>query len=183
MTIDLDPVRAPDAYRQSLLAALGDDDPAAVQADTPRLLRALVAEAGDLLRVAAEPGEWSALECLAHIVDGELVMAGRVRWIVAEDEPDIVGYDQDLWVSGLRQVDEDPETLLAVFEAIRRWNLELWARSTPVERVRIGVHRERGPESYELTFRLAAGHDRVHLAQARHALEAARAASGAVTPV
>jgi hypothetical protein len=179
MAIDLDPVRAPDAYRESLLAALGEDDPAVVQAATPGLLRSLVGEAGDFVRVTPSAGEWSALECLAHIVDGELVVSGRVRWIVAEDEPDIVGYDQDLWVSKLRQVGEDPETLLAVFEAIRRWNLELWARSTPAQRARIGVHRERGPESYELTFRLAAGHDRVHLAQARRALEAARAASGA----
>jgi DinB superfamily len=174
VTIDLDPIRAPDAYRQSLLDALGDDDPAAVQAETPGLLRALVTEAEDDLRVAPSPGEWSALECVAHIVDGELVVSGRVRWIVAEDEPDIVGYDQDLWVTKLNQVDEDPETLLAVFAAIRRWNLETWARSTPEQRARIGVHRERGPESYELTFRLAAGHDRVHLAQARRALEAAR---------
>jgi hypothetical protein len=182
MTVDLDPVRAPDAYRESLLVALGEDDPAVVQAATPGLLRSLVAEAGELLRVPPSGGEWSAMECLAHIVDGELVVTGRVRWIVAEDEPDVVGYDQDLWVSNMRQVDEDPETLLAVFEAIRRWNLELWARSTPEQRARVGVHRERGPESYELMFRLAAGHDRVHLAQARRAIEAARAASGAAAP-
>jgi hypothetical protein len=174
MAIDPDPIRAPDAYRQSLLAALGDDDPAAAQAETPGLLRALIADAGEALRVAPEPGEWSALECVAHLVDGELVVAGRSRWILAEDEPDIVGYDQALWVSRLGQVSEDPEMLLAVFEALRRWNLDLWAGTGPEQRARIGIHRERGPESYELTFRLAAGHDRIHLAQARRAIDAAR---------
>ena len=174
MAIDVDPIRAPDAYRQSLLAALGDDDPAAVQAATPGRLRELVAAAGDALRVAPAAGEWSAVECLAHLVDGELIIATRSRWILAEDEPDIVGYDQDLWVSRLGQVREDPAQLLAVFEALRRWNLDLWARTTPERRARIGIHRERGPESYELTFRLAAGHDRVHTEQARRALEAAR---------
>jgi hypothetical protein len=174
MAIDLDPIRAPDAYRAMLLAALGDDDPAAVQAETPRLLRALVADAGDALRVPPVPGEWSAVECLAHLVDGELIVSARSRWIVAEDEPDIVGYDQDLWVSRLRQVDEDPQALLTAFEALRRWNLDLWARTPATDRARIGIHRERGPESYELTFRLAAGHDRVHLDQAQRALDAAR---------
>jgi hypothetical protein len=172
MTID--PVGAPEAYRQSLLAALGDDDPAAVQAATPALLRELIAEAGDALRVAPQPGEWSVIECLAHLVDGELVVSGRHRWILAEDEPDIVGYDQAVWVARLRQVDEDPETLLAVFEALRRWNLELWARTPIAARGRVGLHRERGPESYELTFRLGAGHDRIHLDQARRALDSAR---------
>jgi len=176
LAISPDPVLAPDAYRQSLLAALGGDDPAEVQLQTLALIRLLVADAGDALRVAPAPGEWSALECIAHLVDGALVVAARSRWIVAEDEPDIVGYDQDLWVSVLRQVDEDPGQLIAVFDALRRWDLALWERTTPEQRARVGVHRERGPESYELTFRLAAGHDRVHLAQAHRALEAARAA-------
>ena len=106
-------------------------------------------------------------------------MAGRSRWILAEDEPDIVGYDQDRWVTELGQVGEDPGQLIAVFDALRRWDLALWERTTPEQRARVGVHRERGPESYELTFRLAAGHDRVHLAQARRAIEAARAAGAA----
>ena len=74
----------------------------------------------------------------------------------------------------LTRHDQTVEDCLAVFEAIRRWNLDLWARTPASERGRVGIHRERGPESYELTFRLAAGHDRIHLAQARRALEAAR---------
>lgn len=174
MSVDLDPASAPEAYRRSLLAALGDDDPAVVQAATPGLIRDLLGQAGPLVRIEPEPGEWSVLECLAHLTDGELIVAARSRWILAEDEPDIVGYDQGLWVSGLGQNAEDPDRLLSVFEALRRWNLDLWARTPASARGRVGIHRERGPESYELTFRLAAGHDRIHLAQARRALEAAR---------
>jgi hypothetical protein len=174
----IDPVRAPEAYRQSLLAALGDDDPAEVIAAGPAAVRALVAEAGELLRVRPEPGEWSVAECLAHLADAELVVSGRYRWILAEDEPEIIGYDQALWVSALRQVEDDPATLIAVFTALRRWNLELWASRPVADRDRVGRHRERGPESYGLTFRLAAGHDRVHLAQARRTLDLARQAAG-----
>jgi len=64
----------------------------------------------------------------------------------------------------------DPDELLALFEALRAANLALWSRSSEADRARIGVHEERGPESYELTFRLTAGHDRNHLTQARRAL-------------
>jgi hypothetical protein len=170
-----DPVRQAEAYRQSLLAALGDDDPAEAQAATPGLVRALVREAGAELRTRPAPDEWSALECLGHLTDGELVVAGRYRWILAHDEPEILGYDQDLWVAGLRHNDDDVDRLVDFFEALRTANLELWSRIGPGDRARVGVHRERGPESLELTFRLAGGHDRVHLAQARRALEAARA--------
>jgi hypothetical protein len=174
----IDPVATPDAYRQSLLAALGDDDPSDVLAAGPAAVLALVADAGVLLRVRPEPGEWSVAECLAHLADAELIVSARYRWIVAEDEPEIVGYDQALWVSVLGQIDDDPETMIAVFEALRRWNLELWASRPVADRERSGRHRERGPESFGLTYRLAAGHDRVHLAQARRTLDLARAAAG-----
>src|SRR6188472_3533872 len=117
MSQTADPISSPEAYRASLLAALGEDDPAVAQAETPAAIRDLIVEAGDRLRTRPEPGEWSALECIGHIFDGELVVAGRVRWILAEDEPDIVGYDQALWVAELGQVGEDPGQLIAVFDA------------------------------------------------------------------
>jgi len=169
-----DPVREAEAYRQSLLAALGDDDPAVAQAQTAAALRALVREAGPALRDRPAPGEWSALECIGHIVDGELVVAARYRWILAHDEPQIIGYDQALWVERLRHQEDDVEHLIDLFEALRPANLELWSRMSDADRARVGIHNERGRESIDLTFRLAAGHDRVHLDQARRALDAAR---------
>ena len=170
-----DPVSTPDAYRASLLAALGADDPAVAQGQTPAAIRALVADAGDLLRVRPEPGEWSVLECVGHITDSELVAGARERWIISEDEPEIVGYDQALWVDRLEHNADDPELLIATFEALRAANLDLWARRPVDDHARFGRHNERGPESYEMTFRLAAGHDRVHLDQARRALADVRA--------
>ena len=169
-----DPVSAPDAYRQSLLAALGTDDPADVMSASPASLRELVDEAGADLAVRPAPGEWSVLECIGHLVDAALITAARSRWILAESEPDIVGYDQDLWVSRLRHGEDDPHELLDLFEALRRADLALWRRTPEADRERIGIHRERGPESYGLTVRLIAGHDRIHLAQARAALAAVR---------
>jgi hypothetical protein len=131
-----------------------------------------VADADDRLRERPGPGEWSALECLGHIVDSELVVSGRYRWILAEDRPEIVGYDQDQWVSGLGHATDDPAELIALFEALRTANLALWSRRPTPDHDRVGIHRERGPESYGLLFHLAGGHDRVHLAQARAALDA-----------
>ena len=170
-----DPVAQAAAYQQSLLAALGDDDPAEAQAQTPDNIRAMLAEAGSNLRVRPEPSEWSALLCLAHIADAELVMAGRYRWVLAHDRPEVLPYDQDLWVNELHSDDDDPLTLLREFEGLRASNLALWHASSVAERARVGLHRERGPESYELMFRMLGGHDRVHLAQAHRAIEAARA--------
>ena len=171
-TAPIDPVASPEAYRRELLSWLGEDDPAVVQRATVEQLREIVAAAGDRLRIRPEPQEWSVIECIGHLVDSELVAGARMRWILAEDEPDIVGYDQDRWVDGLRHRDDDPGDLIALFEALRNANLRLWAATPPADRKRFGRHRERGPESYELMVQLAAGHDRFHLAQAERALAA-----------
>ena len=170
----IDPVSSPEAYRRSILAALGDDDPVEAQTGAVAQMRGLVADAGPLIGTRPEPNEWSVLECIGHIVDSELIGSVRYRWILAEDRPPLVGYDQDLWVSGLGHGQDDPGLLVELFAALRRSNLDLWTRRSLEDRARVGIHTERGPESYELTFRLIAGHDRVHLGQARRALDQIR---------
>jgi DinB superfamily len=176
MTITLDPTKPGYEYQSLLLSYVGKDDPAQVQAKTPRILRALVAEAGPNLRTRPAPSEWSVMELIGHIVDGELASSVRYRWIVAHDTPELPGYDQDLWVSRLRHEDADPDDLLTAFEGLRALNLALWGQLPVADRSRVGMHLERGPESYELTFALLAGHDRIHVDQARRTLEQVRAA-------
>ncbi len=176
MTIVLNPANPGFAYQSLLLSYLGDDDPAEAQSQTPAILRALVAEAGPDLRTRPAPDEWSVIELIGHIVDGEISSSVRYRWIVAHVRPDLPGYDQDLWATRLHHADADPDDLLAAFDGLRALNVALWRRLAVEDRSRVGIHLERGPESYELTFSLLAGHDRVHVEQARRTLEQVRAA-------
>jgi hypothetical protein len=158
-------------YQTLILGLLGEDDPGDVASATPAAWRALAAEAGDRLTTRPADGEWSLVQLLGHAADAELVLATRLRWILAEERPPIAAYDQDHWVDALDHEAADPAALLDLFEAVRRSNVALWARSTPEQRARIGMHSERGPESFELTFRMLAGHDRFHLDQARRTLD------------
>jgi len=166
-----DPVTDPSGYVAHVLGLLGEDDPAEVQAGTAEAWRGLLDDAGDRIAQRPEPREWSVLECLGHAVDAELVSACRYRWIIAHDEPPLIGYDQALWVDRLRHGEDGPAELLALFDVLRAANLSLWKRTSPQERARVGVHAERGRESLDLVFRLIAGHDRFHLAQAERALD------------
>ncbi len=167
-----DPVEDPQGYQRHLLGLLGDDDPASVQVSMPGEWHTMVDLAGPELHSAPAHGEWSVLGCLAHAVDAEIVMSGRYRWILAQDEPPLLGYDQDLWVQRVHPDDESAADLLASFAALRHANVAMWRRSSESERARVGLHAERGPESYDLSFRMIAGHDRFHLRQAREALQA-----------
>ena len=166
-----DPVDDPKAYQDLLVSLAGTNDPADVQGATPAAIRELLTDAGDLADRRPADGEWSVLECVAHMLDAELVASGRYRWILAHEEPELIGYDQDAWVDRLHHPLESADEMLDTFAALRRANLALWRRTPESDRDRIGVHRERGPESYGLTFTLIAGHDRFHLDQARHALD------------
>ena len=171
MTTYVDPVAQAAEYQQLLLGLLGNDDPADVQSRTSAELRRLISEAGDRLRTRPEPKEWSVFECVAHIADAEIVYSGRYRWILAHDRPDLPGYDQDLWVDALHADGQgSAEELFVIFEPLRAANIALWLRTPLGQRARVGMHRERGPESYEMSFKIIAGHDRFHLDQARRTL-------------
>jgi hypothetical protein len=172
LDLRVDPVAEADEYRQMLLGVLGDRDPANAQAEFPdRLSAAIEGVDRTLLRTKPKPNEWSALEILGHILDAEIVLAGRYRWILAHDEPPLVGYDQDRWIERLHHPHEDPQEMLALFRALRQANLGLWQRTSGADRARVGIHSERGSESYELSFRLLAGHDLFHLGQLRRTLD------------
>ena len=174
MATPADTLAAGRAYQKQLLALLGDDDPARVLEQTEPLVRSVLNDAGSDLRTRPAPAEWSVLELLGHVVDAETVMSGRYRWTVSQDEPPLLGYDQDLWVARLRHNDDQPDELLTVFSALRAANLQLWRRSSAADRQRVAMHAERGPESYELMFRMMAGHDRFHLNQMRETLRQVR---------
>jgi hypothetical protein len=153
-----------------VLDALGRDDPFEVQAATVDLWRRLLEAAGSHLRTQPAEGEWSVIECLAHLVDSELVTSARYRWVLAEDEPPLQGWDQEAWATRFDYAHADPALLLDLLCALRDANLALWNRTAPADRARTGIHAERGPESFELLFRLQAGHSRLHRAQAERAI-------------
>jgi hypothetical protein len=157
-----------------LLAELGENDPAASQSDSLVGWARLVDEAGRRIRTRPGDGEWSAVEVLAHLTAVELTNGLRYRAMLLEEVPFLSDYDIAAWAPLLRRSDADPVALLAMFGALRRANLELWARLDETARARTGIHRECGPETLELRFRMLAGHDRMHLAQAERAVEAAR---------
>ena len=160
------------------LGWLGDDDPAEVMAATPHKLRELIAGVeDDSLRRRPKADTWSAVEVLGHFADIELIHAERFRRILAEDKPRLVPFDPDAWNATLGHSKRSPAEHLALFEALRRSNLDVWRRASVADRAREYIHGERGAESYDLLFKMCAGHDRLHMAQIQEALRPRASAS------
>lgn len=112
-------------------------------------------------------GEWSLRDVLNHLSDSDLVSATRIRMIVTQDRPTLVGYDQEAWTARFGRLDATAQEIIDRWQVLRRANLRLLESLSPEEWERVGLHTERGPESVRLTVQLAAGHDRVHLDQFR----------------
>ena len=153
------------AYVSAVLELLGDREPIAVLREMPSALpRAIEGLSPQQLR-QPEPGKWSIGQILQHLADSEVVWAWRMRLILAQDRPQLTGYDQDLWAERLHYEQEDPSEALELFAVLRRANLRLVERASSADLKRIGVHVERGEESLEHLCRLYAGHDLLHLRQ------------------
>jgi hypothetical protein len=163
----------PQQYIQRMMGIVGDQQPLKVQAATPRKLeRMLKGAPSSKLRKRPAPGKWSVAEIVAHISDAELVGGYRIRAILGDPGTQIIGFDQDAWVTALHYDKRDPRKSFEQFCALRAANLALLKTLTPEQWEHYGIHSERGKESVAHIARMFAGHDINHLAQIERILAA-----------
>jgi len=159
-------VSDPRAYREKLFTLLGDRNPLEVLAQTPSTLEGIVRRHSvTVLRARPFEGKWTPNEIIGHLSDSEWVYGYRLRLILCEENPTILGMDQELWVAGQRHNEREPSGLVEMFRMMRQFNLALWKRVPPADFKRTGQHSERGAESLDVMFRMLAGHDLSHLDQ------------------
>lgn len=156
----------PSAYRKKLRGLLGDRSPLEVLSRTADILETMVkARPAELLRRRPFEGKWSPNEVLGHLIDTELVYGYRLRAILCDDRPAIIGMDQEKWVAVQEHNRRDPFDQVANFRFLRNLNLSLWRTITPEQMKRVGLHNERGEESLGLMLEMEAGHDLSHIDQ------------------
>ena len=166
-------VSAPRAYREKLFNLLAGRDPIAVLGQTASTLADIVARHRvEVLRRRTMQEKWTPNEIIGHLTDIEWVYGYRLRLILGEDEPAILGFRQDAWVASLRHNEREPSELVEIFRTLRVLNLSLWRRMSPEDLQRSGQHNERGPESLAVMLQLLAGHDLSHLHQISRYIQA-----------
>lgn len=163
------------AYREKLFKLLGERNPFEVLAETAATLGEIVgSHSAVLLRARPFEGKWTPLEVIGHLTDSEWVYGYRLRLILCEDNPAVLGTNQDSWVASLRHNEREPSELVEIFRALRQLNLTVWRGTSPTDLERTGEHNERGPESLGIMLRLVAAHDLSHLDQITRYIQALR---------
>src|SRR5207247_10491229 len=83
------------------------------------LRRALAKVPAEALKWKPAAGRWSAHEIVVHCADSETNAHMRLRYLLAEPDPLIVGYDQDRWALTFDYHAHPLDTALATVEAVR----------------------------------------------------------------
>jgi hypothetical protein len=133
---------------------------------------ALAGATDEELDARPAPNKWSAREIVHHLADSEMTAAVRLRCLIAIDNAQIVGYDQDEFARRL-YYDRPIEASIDAFKAARRATAEILDRLTEDQWQRGGTHAEQGRYTVERWLEIYAGHAHRHAEQIRVAREAA----------
>ncbi len=127
-----------------------------------RLEAALTKVPAEALQWRPAPGKWTVHEVVIHCADSETNSHMRIRYLVAEDSPTIVGYDQDRWTTILDYHSLPLEPALATIRAVRANTVPLLRRLTPAQWARMGTHTESGAFGAEDWLKVYAIHLHQH---------------------
>ena len=114
-------------------------------ADGPaRLESALARVPPEARKWRPAPGEWSAHEVVCHCADSETNGAARIRYVVCEPDPLVLGYDQNAWAVALDYHGHPIEAALATVRAVRANTAAILRRLPEETWTREGRHTESG---------------------------------------
>jgi uncharacterized damage-inducible protein DinB len=135
---------------------------------TPKRWQGLVSTLPiDLLARPPAAGEWSALDCLKHLLDAErLVFPVRIRAFLAGQN--FIDFDPNR--QHLELDAQTPEQLVAAFAQMRRESLVLLEQVTDNDLERTVQHPKFGMVTLGQMLHTWAAHDLMHTVQAERAL-------------
>jgi DinB superfamily len=138
----------------------------------PAVLRAAVDGLTDTeLDTRPADGGWTPREVVHHVADSEMTSAIRLRRLIAENEPLIVGYDGDEFARRLHYADRPVGPALAAVQAARATTAQILHGLTDAEWERTGRHSDSGPYGVEIWLEVYAVHCHEHADQIRRALQ------------
>jgi DinB superfamily len=140
----------------------------AIMASTPQRWAQLAALPEERLRERPAPGEWSAVECLQHMVDTErLGFSVRLAALRRGEDIPALGAED---LAGQGGPPPTMAALIATFTELRAANLAVLAQVGEHELARGGAHSELGPVTVGELLHEWAAHDFDHTIQAERAL-------------
>jgi hypothetical protein len=113
------------------------------------LRKAVAGMTRDQLLARPVAGAWSTLEVVCHVVDSGQVSADRMKRVIAEERPLLIGYDETRYAAALAYPERDLEEELRLFDLTRRQMARILRALPAAAWARQGVHNETGLRTLE----------------------------------
>ena len=115
---------------------------------------------------------WSSRQVIHHCADSEAQSYARLRRLVAEPNPVIQGYDENLWAKDatLGYTELPIENSIAVFASVRAASLDIIKRLKPEQLELKGTHTEAGEYSLQRWLETYTRHANNHADQIKQNL-------------
>lgn len=125
----------------------------------PKLVReAVEGMTPDQLRAHPIAGKWSTLEVVCHLADFDPIMADRMKRIIAEVKPQLIGADENRFAEALSYHLRDVNEELTIIDHTRRQMGRILQNLAPTAFQRTGLHSERGELTLQQMLQLAVNH-------------------------
>ena len=125
----------------------------------PLTLRRAVADfSSEQLLARPVPERWSTLEVVCHLVDSEQAWCHRMKRVIAEPRPLLIGYDESRFAAALACHDRDLEQELTLLEGMRQQMARILRTLPDAAWSFTGVHSERGLITLEDMLRAETEH-------------------------
>jgi hypothetical protein len=121
--------------------------------------------AGAMLDFKPAENKWGVRTIVCHLADTEMVLAMRLRQVIAEDNPEMPAMDQNLWAERLDYGKRKLSQALDTFRRTRAENYELLKDLPEKTFARTGRHSERGVVTLLDLLRTYAEHAEQHVHQ------------------
>ena len=132
--------------------------------DGPQQLRQAVAGmTREQLLARPIAGKWSSLEVVVHLADFDPIYVDRMKRVIAEDKPMLVGADEQKFSAALFYHDRDLEEELSIIDVSRSHMARILRKLPESALQRVGNHNERGPVTLEKLLTSIIGHVQHHL--------------------
>jgi hypothetical protein len=142
-------------------------------ADEPARLREALANSPERMRKwRPRPGEFSVHEVIVHCADSETNSHSRIRYLMAEDNAKIIGYDPPVWGAAFDYQNHPLDAAILTVEAVRANTVPLLRRAPDSAWAKAGTHAESGRYSAEDWLRIYAAHCHDHAEQIERVIEA-----------
>ena len=116
----------------------------------------------DLLAVPVE-GKWSIQQLVIHVADAELAFADRFKRVIASDNPTLMAWDQDAYITKLFYADQSAEDAAMEVELTRRQMTRVFKKLPAAAFIRTGMHTERGKQTLSDVLTYCINHLEHHL--------------------